>query len=103
MDQQVLHDIVEQAAPAPSIHNTQPWRFVARDNIAEVWTDPGRGLDVLDPTGRSRHLSCGAAVLHARVAAAAAGYATDVTLQPDPTQPEHLADLRLVDGTPAIE
>lgn len=98
MDQQLLTDIVEQAARAPSIHNTQPWRFVARHNLIELWTDPSRGLDVLDPTGRARHLSCGAALLHARVAAAAAGYVAVVTLQPDPAESEHLADLRLEDG-----
>ena len=95
MDQQVLRDVVEQAARAPSIHNTQPWRFVTRDNTIEVWTDPTRGLAVLDPTGRARHLSCGAALLHARVAAAGVGYAGTVSTLPVPEQPEHLADLRL--------
>ncbi|MDQ1670552.1 MAG: hypothetical protein QOE40_2613 [Actinomycetota bacterium] len=98
MDQQVMRDIVEQAGRAPSIHNTQPWRFVAHGDALEVWTDPERGLDVLDPTGRARHLSCGAALLHARVAAAARGYETAVTLEPDPTQPEHLATLRVTEG-----
>jgi nitroreductase len=96
-DKQVLRAIVEQAARAPSIHNTQPWRFVARGDVLELWTDPSRGLSVLDPSGRARHLSCGAALLHARVAAAGAGLTATVTLLPDPDQPEHLADLRLVE------
>ena len=99
MDQQVLHDIVEQATRAPSIHNTQPWRFVAHEDVIELWTDPSRGLAVLDPTGRARHLSCGAALLHARIAAEAAGYLADVVVQPDPSRPEHLADIRLSSGT----
>lgn len=99
MDQQVLHDIVEKAARAPSIHNTQPWRFVAHDDVIELWTDPNRGLAVLDPTGRARHLSCGAALLHARIAAEAAGYPADVVLAPDGSQPEHLADLRLASAS----
>ena len=103
MDQQVLHDIVEQAARAPSIHNTQPWRFVAHDDRVQLWTDPSRGLDVLDPTGRARHLSCGAALLNARVAAAAAGHTAEVTVQPDPTQPEHLAELRLAESADGSE
>jgi len=101
MDQQVLHDIVEKAARAPSIHNTQPWRFVAHDDVIELWTDPNRGLAVLDPTGRARHLSCGAALLHARIAAEAAGHPADVVLAPDGTQPEHLADLRLASASSA--
>ena len=95
MEQQLLREIVEQAARAPSVHNTQPWRFVTRGDELELWTDPSRGLTVLDPTGRARHLSCGSALLQARVAAARAGYLAEVALLPDPSQPDHLADLRL--------
>jgi hypothetical protein len=99
MDEQTTRDIVEQATRAPSIHNTQPWRFVTHPgsdtDTIEVWTDASRGLKVLDPTGRGRHISCGAALLHARLAAAAAGFAAAVTILPDPADPTHLADLAL--------
>ena len=103
VDKQALHEIVELASRAPSIHNTQPWRFVARGDVLELWTDPSRALAVLDPTGRARHLSCGAALLHARVAAAGAGLAATVTLLPEPAEPDHLADLHLVQGEPQPE
>jgi hypothetical protein len=56
---------------------------------------------VLDPSGRGRHISCGAALLHARLAAGAAGYAASVTILPDPAEPTHLADLELHAATPA--
>jgi len=98
MDQQVVRDIVEQASRAPSIHNTQPWRFIGSGDTLQLWTDESRGLAVIDPTGRARHLSCGAALLHARVAAAAAGFLPSVALLPEPAQPQHLADLRLAEG-----
>ena len=98
MNETTLRRVVEQATRAPSIHNTQPWRFVSHGNTIEVWTDPSRGLLVLDPTGRSRHISCGAALLQARLAAGAAGYATTVTMLPDPGEPTHLADLVLRPG-----
>jgi nitroreductase len=101
MEEQTIRAIVESATRAPSIHNTQPWRFVAHEDTIEVWTDPARGLKVLDPTGRGRHISCGAALLHARLAAAAAGYAATVTLLPDPAEPTHLADLALHPAQPA--
>jgi nitroreductase len=100
MEEQTIRAIVESATRAPSIHNTQPWRFVAHDDTIEVWTDPARGLKVLDPTGRGRHISCGAALLHARLAAADAGYAATVTLLPDPAEPTHLADLALQPAPP---
>jgi nitroreductase len=101
VEEQAARDIVEQATLAPSIHNTQPWRFVSRigtgadTGMIELWTDPSRGLAVLDPTGRGRHISCGAALLHARLAAAVAGYAARVSILPDPAEPTHLADLEL--------
>jgi nitroreductase len=115
MDEQTVRDIVEQATRAPSIHNTQPWRFITHigagadadtstdTGTIEVWTDPARGLAILDPTGRGRHISCGAAVLHARLAAAAAGYSATVTVLPDPAEPTHLADLELRPGSAAEE
>jgi nitroreductase len=101
MDEQTIRDIVEQATRAPSIHNTQPWRVVTHADTIEVWTDPARGLTVIDPTGRGRHISCGAALLHARLAAAAAGYSATVTVLPDPAAPTHLADLELHMTQPA--
>jgi len=99
VQEQAARNIVEQATRAPSIHNTQPWRFAIHADTIELWTDPARGLKVLDPTGRGRHISCGAALLHARVAAAAAGYAATVTVLPDPAEPTHLADLELHEST----
>lgn len=101
MEEQTTRAIVESATRAPSIHNTQPWRFVTHADTIEVWTDPARGLKVLDPTGRGRHISCGAALLHARLAAAAAGLSATVTLLPDPAEPTHLADLQLHAAPPA--
>jgi nitroreductase len=95
MDEQTSRRIVEQATRAPSIHNTQPWRFVTRADTIELWADERRGLTELDPSGRGRTISCGAALLHARLAAAAAGHTASVTLLPDPMQPTHLADIEL--------
>jgi nitroreductase len=95
MADDLVHAVVGAATRAPSVHNTQPWRFVAHDDVIELWTDPSRGLPVLDPDGRARYLSCGAALLLARIAAAGLGSATRVTVLPDAGAPEHLADLQL--------
>ena len=94
-DDDLVRAVVSAAVRAPSVHNTQPWRFVAHDDIVELWTDPTRGLPVLDPDGRARHVSCGAALLLARVAAAGLGSAARVTELPDAAEQEHLADLDL--------
>src|SRR4051812_4686331 len=36
---------------APSMHNSQPWRFRLRDGAIEVLADPARQLAVADSTG----------------------------------------------------
>lgn len=98
-----LRLVVQGARLAPSVHNTQPWRFLARPGGFELHGDPSRRLAVLDPDGRQLHLSCGAALLHARITARALGLQVTVRLRPDPTDEDHLADLTLVNGAPPDE
>lgn len=98
-----LRHVVEAAALAPSVHNTQPWRFVAKPAVLELYADPDRRLAVLDPDGRQLHLSCGAALFHARIAARALGLDAVVRLLPDPQAPLHLADVSLMPGEPPTE
>ena len=93
-----LRTVVELASLAPSVHNTQPWRFTWDGTTLTVLEDPGRALPVLDPSGRERRISCGAAVLMARLAFAELGYAVDVRLHDDP---ERVADLRVTGRTKA--
>ncbi|GII61040.1 nitroreductase [Sphaerisporangium krabiense] len=65
------------AGQAPSVHNTQPWRFrVAREGAVELLADPARRLVRSDPRGRSLHVSCGAALFNLRLAVRVAGYQT---------------------------
>jgi nitroreductase len=98
--EQIRH-VVQAAGLAPSVHNTQPWRFVARPEHLELHADPSRQLRVLDPDGRQLHLSCGAALFHARVAARALGLDVQIRLLPDPLHPTHFANLVLTPGHPA--
>jgi len=81
---------------APSIHNTQPWRWVFRAGVLELYADRSRQLPALDPDGRSVLLSCGAALELARLGFAAAGWRTEVDRLPDPDRPDLLARIRPV-------
>ena len=89
------------ALRAPSILNTQPWRWELVGNQAELWADRSRRLDGLDPDGRLLLLSCGTALHHARTALAAAGWTSTVDRLPDPAQPTLLARVRLGHAVPA--
>src|SRR3954451_14835795 len=90
--------IVTAATRAPSIHNTQPWRFVARPDRLDVFYDRERALPVLDPTHRQQVMSCGIATAFAEVALLAAGVAATTELLPDPGDEDHLATLTVSGG-----
>jgi hypothetical protein len=65
---------------APSKHNAQPWRFVVRGGVLEVWSDELRRLAVTDAAGRELAIACGAAAQTAVVAAGALGVALKVSV-----------------------
>ncbi len=68
---------------APSKHNAQPWRFVVRGDVLEVWCDSERALAVSDPEHRELLISCGAALQLACVAARARGRAPQAAVLPE--------------------
>ncbi|GGN60630.1 NAD(P)H nitroreductase [Actinoplanes lobatus] len=81
---------------APSIHNTQPWRWVVRDGALELYGVAERQLHEQDPSGRMLLLSCGTALHHARVALDAEGWSHEVEYSAD----EPLAVVRPVRQVP---
>jgi nitroreductase len=96
--QQALYRAAARATLAPSIHNTQPWRLVVRPGRLDLFADPSRAVPVVDPDRRLLTISCGAALLGARLSLATAGLGVKVELLPDEsTQPDLLASLVLDD------
>ncbi|MFI7607493.1 Acg family FMN-binding oxidoreductase [Micromonospora sp. NPDC049366] len=89
-----LRAAATDAVRAPSLHNTQPWRFRLRDGGIEVRSDPARRLPATDPTGWGVRVACGAALFNLRLALAMAGTPATVRLRPHPAEPDVLALLR---------
>lgn len=83
----VLDGCVRLATTAPSLHNSQPWRFRVVSPVIEVYADPERRLEVVDPDGREQLISVGAAVFTLRVALRRAGYEVRCDLLDDPDDP----------------
>ncbi|WP_424532037.1 Acg family FMN-binding oxidoreductase [Sphaerisporangium viridialbum] len=97
--------LLAAAGQAPSVHNTQPWRFrVVPGKCIEVLADPDRRLRTSDPRGRSLHVSCGAALFNLRLAIRVAGYQPLTSLLPDPRCERHLlATVRMPESrTPSV-
>jgi nitroreductase len=103
VDEQDWTRVVAAATRAPSIHNTQPWRFTAGPDRLEVFLDRDRALPVLDPTSRQQVISCGSAIEFAVVALAAAGSLTAVDVATDDGDPDHLATVRIVGAHQATD
>jgi hypothetical protein len=98
----VVRMLIGAAGAAPSIHNTQPWRFAVSDDLIEIYGDPDRLLWVADPRGRALHLSCGAALFNLRLAIRILGARPMIWQLPDPDgEPTLLARVRLEEGRPA--
>ncbi|MEV1109301.1 nitroreductase [Micromonospora sp. NPDC049751] len=93
-----LRTAAASAVRAPSLHNTQPWRFRLRAGGIEVLADPSRRLPETDPSGWGVRVACGAALFNLRIALAVAGVPARVRLRPDPAEPDLLA--RLVPDLP---
>jgi len=86
--------VLAAAGRAPSLHNTQPWRFRVEPDVIEVWADPERRLAVADPYGREQRLACGAALFNLRLALHGHGIRPMVTLRTDLAIPDLLASVR---------
>jgi nitroreductase len=89
-----LQDVLQAAGLAPSLHNSQPWRFRVTAAGIELHADPERRLRVADPSGRELRLACGAALFNLRLALAGHGIRPLVTLLPEPSVPELVAVVR---------
>jgi Nitroreductase family len=59
LTRQTAERLIEAAAAAPSVHNSQPWRFVAwpAGRVIEIHADPARALRRADPRGRAVHIA----------------------------------------------
>jgi nitroreductase len=89
----VIAKAVELACRAPSLHNSQPWRWVASHTAVDLFADPHRVVRSHDSSGREALISCGLALDHFRVAMAAAGWNTTATQFPDPDNLDHVASI----------
>ncbi|HVW19346.1 MAG TPA: hypothetical protein VHB30_13955 [Solirubrobacteraceae bacterium] len=92
---------LQVAQLAPSIHNTQPWRWHVDappddGSTVELRVDLARHLPALDPDGRQQEISCGCALGALLIGASAAGLAVDTELVP-PNRPGVLARVRMSD------
>ena len=93
LDIAMITTAVELACRAPSLHNSQPWRWVATTTSVDLFVDPDRTVTSTDRSGREAIISCGASLHHFRVAMAAIGWDVKVGQFPNPHNLDHLASI----------
>jgi hypothetical protein len=87
-------DALAAAGRAPSLHNSQPWRFRVTPHLIELHADPERRLPHADPDDRELRMACGAALFNLRLALYRHSIRPLVTILPDHTRPDLLALIR---------
>ncbi|MEU4605424.1 hypothetical protein AB0F43_20775 [Kribbella sp. NPDC023972] len=87
--------LLRAAVAAPSMHNTQPWRFEVNGHVIDIYLDGSRTLPAEDPSGRAMRIAAGTAAFNLRCAAAALDYGTWLGLAPDTEEPDLLARIVL--------
>ncbi|HEU5474942.1 MAG TPA: NAD(P)H nitroreductase [Actinophytocola sp.] len=92
-DHLAVRGAIALATRAPSVHNTQPWRWLVGDASVHLMADWSRHLPATDPDGRDLLISCGAALHHLTVALASYGWAGAVQRLPNPADRAYLAAL----------
>ena len=88
LDTDILRNAVQLACRAPSLHNSQPWQWIAEGAGLHLYVDRSRILASTDKSGREAHIGCGAE-FHARTVCAACGREADP------------GELRIIGGTNA--
>lgn len=94
--------LVRAAVLAANAHNAQPWYFALTPNRIDVFADPTRTLGTMDPLLREMYLSLGCALENLVLAGPPNGYATTVTLMPEPADRGHVARVDLAPTTAPV-
>jgi hypothetical protein len=98
VDDAVIRYAVGLACRAPSLHNSQPWRWIAHNSTVQLFLDPHQIARAADGSGRQAVLSCGVALDHLMVAMAASGCVAEVEVFPNPDNLDHLATVEFHPG-----
>ncbi|GAB2813866.1 Acg family FMN-binding oxidoreductase [Lentzea nigeriaca] len=99
-DENTVRAALALACRAPSVHNSQPWRWELGAHSLHLYADLARNLPAIDPLGADLVVSCGAALHHLRVGLAALGWKAVVHRLPNPAMPDHLAAVEFEEREP---
>jgi hypothetical protein len=101
--EEIARFVADAAVKAPSVHNTQPWRFHHGEHEMSISANNERQLRVADPHGREMMISCGAALFNMRVALRYLGWVPKVRVLPDHELPNLVARVTWDQQVPPLD
>ena len=88
-DHETVYTALSLATRAPSVHNTQPWRWRVGSASLHLYAEPELHLPSTDPDGRDLILSCGIRFAPLRGRVGGLGMASKGTPLPNQTTETH--------------
>ena len=98
MTPELVGEVIATAGRAPSLHNSQPWRFRVDGDVLELRADAQRAMRVSDPEARELVISCGAALYNLRIALRGKSLTPHVRITPVQDDPLLLARITAESG-----
>lgn len=77
-----INKILEESKRAPSVLNSQPWRFKVYGNTIEIYLDKQSELEEIDPRNRLQIASCGSLISYITNAVEKKGWSSKVSYFP---------------------
>lgn len=95
-----IKQILQAAVQAPSGDNAQPWRFVIRERVIELYNIPERDTSLFNFKNRASFIAHGAVIENIVVAASVLGHKAIIDLFPSDENKNHVANIQLEQTTP---
>ena len=100
---EIIQKILEMAVYAPSGDNSQPWKFVVKDNEIKIFNIPERDNFYLNFRQSGSYVAHGALIENIVIVASQNGYKADISLFPDSREPDLVAVVKLTQTNPTEE
>jgi len=91
--------ILEEARRAPSVLNSQPWRFRVCGNTIEIYLEKKTELAEVDPMGRLQIASCGTLIAHLERSVIRRGLTPKISFFPRFEEPDLVAFMETISAS----